>query len=113
METIHRRRVDEIREQLVAEMKQIRADRSFASFLFVVEDIVHGQTEILIVGVEQQVAEAFGQDLSAPHSITLGGIMSRKEQVIPALPVLRNGGGLAASRLPGNLVRKENRTPIS
>jgi len=86
METVHRRRVDEIREQLVGEMKIIRAESGFASLLFMVVDIVHSQTEILIVGMEQQVAETFGQNLVSPNSITLGGIMSRKKQVIPVLP---------------------------
>ena len=33
-----------------------------------------------------QFANAFGQELTSPHSITLGGIMSRKKQVVPALP---------------------------
>lgn len=86
METVHRRRVDEIREQLVGEMKIIRAESGFASLIFMVVDIVHSQTEILIVGMEQQVAETFGQDLVSANSITIGGIMSRKKQVIPTLP---------------------------
>ena len=43
-------------------------------------------TEILIVGMEQPVAEAFELELASPHSITLGGIMSRKKQVAPVLP---------------------------
>ena len=86
METVHRRRVDEIRDQLVSEMGIIRAESGFVSLLFMVVDIVHSQTEILIVGMEQQVAEALGQDLVSPHSITIGGIMSRKKQVVPVLP---------------------------
>jgi inorganic pyrophosphatase/exopolyphosphatase len=77
---------DKIREQPVGEMKDIRIERGFASFLFMVVDVVHGETEILIVGMEQQVAETFGLDLASPHSITLGGIMSRKRQVVPVLP---------------------------
>ena len=38
----------------------------FASLLFMVVDIVHSQTEILFVGMEHQVADAFGQDLDLP-----------------------------------------------
>lgn len=86
METVHRRRVDEIREQLVGEMKTIRAESGYAALLFMVVDIVHSQTEILIVGMEQEIAEAFGQSLLSPHSIMLGGVMSRKKQVVPVLP---------------------------
>jgi manganese-dependent inorganic pyrophosphatase len=86
METVHKRRVDEIREQLVAEMKVIRAESGYASLLFIIVDIVHSQTEILFVGMEQQVADGFGQELMSPNSIMVGGIMSRKKQVVPVLP---------------------------
>jgi manganese-dependent inorganic pyrophosphatase len=86
METVHKRRVDEIREQLVAEMKVIRAESGYASLLFIIVDIVHSQTEILFVGMEQQVADGFGQELISPNSIMVGGIISRKKQVVPVLP---------------------------
>ena len=51
-------------------------------------DVVHSQTEILVVGMEQVVADALGQQLIHPHSISLGGVMSRKKQVVPILPRL-------------------------
>ncbi len=86
METVHKRRVDEIRDQLLAEMKALRAEQGYAAVLFMVVDVVHSQTEILIIGLEQQVAEALGQRLTTPHSVMLGGVMSRKKQVVPILP---------------------------
>ena len=86
METVHKRRVDEIHDQLVAEMKALRAEKGYASFLFMVVDVVHRQTEILIAGMEQEIAEALGENLVTPHSIVKGGIMSRKKQVVPILP---------------------------
>ena len=101
METVHRRRVDEIRDQLVDEMKIIRAESGFAALLFMVVDIVHSQTEILIVGMEQQIAETFGQNLVSPNSITIVGIMSRKKQVIPVLPRVARQWKSRASHRPG------------
>ena len=86
METVHKRRVDEIREDLLAEMKALRAEKGYAALLFMVVDIVHGQTEILIVGLEEAVAEALGQRLASPHSVMMDGVMSRKKQVVPILP---------------------------
>lgn len=86
METVHKRRVDEIRDQLVAEMQTLRAEKGYATLLFMVVDVVHSQTEILIAGMEKQVAEAFDQRLVSPHSIMMGGVMSRKKQIVPVLP---------------------------
>ncbi len=86
METVHKRRVDEIHDQLLAEMEVFRARKGYASFLFVVVDVVHSQTEILVVGMEREVAEALGEPLVTPHSIVIGGVMSRKKQIVPILP---------------------------
>lgn len=86
METVHKQWVDEIRDSLLAEMKALRAEKGLASLLFMVVDIVHSQTEIFIAGMEAEVAEAMEQPLTSPHSIVLGGVMSRKKQVVPILP---------------------------
>lgn len=86
METVHKRRVDEIRDGLLAEMKAIRADKGYAALLFMVVDVVHSQTEILITSMEEEVAEDLGQRLASPHSVMIGGVMSRKKQVVPILP---------------------------
>jgi manganese-dependent inorganic pyrophosphatase len=88
LETVHKRRIDEIRDELLAEMKALRAERGYACLLFMVVDIVHSQTEIMIVGLENEVAEILGQPLDSPHSLTMGGVMSRKKQVVPILPRL-------------------------
>jgi manganese-dependent inorganic pyrophosphatase len=86
METVHKRRVDQIRDELLAEMKALRAEKGYAALLFMVVDIVHSQTEILVTGMEEEVAKAFGQRLASPHSVMMGGVMSRKKQVVPILP---------------------------
>jgi inorganic pyrophosphatase/exopolyphosphatase len=50
-----------------------------------VVDIVHSQTEIVVVRTEDVVAAALDQPLASAHSIMVGGVMSRKKQVMPAL----------------------------
>ena len=86
METVHKRRVDEIRDPILAEMTALRGEKGYAALLFMVVDIVHSQTEILVAGLEEEIAETFGQPLVAGHSILMGGVMSRKKQVVPVLP---------------------------
>jgi manganese-dependent inorganic pyrophosphatase len=86
METVHKRRVDEIRDELLASMLALRSEKGYAALLFMVVDIVHSQTEILVAGMEEEVAEALGQRLDSPHSVMMGGVMSRKKQVVPILP---------------------------
>jgi inorganic pyrophosphatase/exopolyphosphatase len=77
---------DVMRNQLLADMQTLRAEKGYAALLFMVVDIVHSQTEILIAGMETEVAEPLGQHLASPHSVIIGGIMSRKKQVVPILP---------------------------
>lgn len=85
METVDKRLVDAMRDDLVGEMKELRAGRGYASLLFIVVDIVHNQTEILIAGQEKEIAEALGEPLVSPHSVIMAGVVSRKKQVVPSL----------------------------
>jgi manganese-dependent inorganic pyrophosphatase len=89
METTDRSQVDAVQDELVAEMKQLRADRGYAVMLFVVVDIRKEESEIFITGQEEAVAQAFEQELATPHSIVLSGVVSRKKQVVPLLPHIR------------------------
>jgi manganese-dependent inorganic pyrophosphatase len=88
LETVHKQRVDEIRDELLAEMQAIYSQKGYASLLLMIVDIVHGETEILVQGMEEAVAEALGQPLVAPHSIIVGGVLSRKKSIVPLLPAV-------------------------
>lgn len=44
------------------------------------------EPSIMMLMGDREVAEAIEQPLTSPHSIILGGVMSRKKQVIPILP---------------------------
>ena len=89
METTDRSQVDAVQEALIAEMSRLRDDRGYAVMLFIVVDVRRDESEILIAGQEEAVAEAFGQELAVPHSIVLPGVVSRKKQVVPLLPRIR------------------------
>ena len=86
METVQKRQVDQIRDDLLAQMQALRAEKGYASLLLIVVDIVHNQTEILIDGMEKEIAEALGEPLVSPHSVTMSGVVSRKKQIVPILP---------------------------
>jgi manganese-dependent inorganic pyrophosphatase len=86
METVHKRQVDQIRDDLLTEMQALRGRKGYASLLLIVVDIVHNQTEVFIDGMESEVAEALGEPLLSPHSIIMSGIVSRKKQIVPVLP---------------------------
>lgn len=89
LETASKAKVDELADELLAEMRRLRAERGYVTVLLIAVDIPHAQTEILISGQELAVAEAFGQELATPHSIILPGVMSRKKQVVPILPKIK------------------------
>jgi len=85
METVKKRSVDEIRDDLLRQMSARRAERGYAALLFIVVDIVHNQTEIMIAGLEKEIAEALGEPIISAHSVLMPGVVSRKKQVVPAL----------------------------
>ena len=86
LETVHKQSVSEIRDELLAEMGSLQKQQGYASLLLIIVDIVHGETEVLVQGLEEAVAEALGEPLLAPHTVMMPGVVSRKKQVIPILP---------------------------
>ena len=86
METVHKRQVDQIHGDLLAEMQALRSSKGYASLLLIVVDIVHNQTEILIDGMEKEIAQALGEPLLSSHSVIMSGVVSRKKQIVPILP---------------------------
>lgn len=90
VETVNAASVAALRPELLREMRRIREDRHYASFLLMVMDIAHEETEVLVDGHERQVAEAFNRTLEDGHRLDIRGILSRKKQVVPLLPAIRD-----------------------
>jgi manganese-dependent inorganic pyrophosphatase len=75
-------RMSELQEMML----QIRQERNYLSFLFMIVDIINLRCHLLICGGEQAVAEAFNRALEPDgHSIIVEGLVSRKKQVVPQL----------------------------
>ncbi|MHB0868963.1 MAG: putative manganese-dependent inorganic diphosphatase [Chloroflexota bacterium] len=90
VETVNASAVAAMRDQLLQEMRKLREERRYASVLLMVMDIAHEQTEILVEGHEREVAEALGKELEDGHRIAFSGILSRKKQIVPLLPAIRD-----------------------
>lgn len=90
VETVNASAVSAMRADLLAEMSRLREERQYASFLLMVLDIAHEQTEVLVDGHEREVAEALGRKLEDGHRLEFPGILSRKKQIIPLLPTIRD-----------------------
>lgn len=90
VETVNASAVAAMRAQLLEEMRSLREERRYASLLLMVLDIAHEQTEILVEGHEREVAEALGRPLRNGHLLEFPGIVSRKKQIVPLLPAIRD-----------------------
>jgi len=73
------------RTALLDEMHRLRERRDYDAILLTISDIVHDETEVLVVGREVEIAEAFGRPLESDHSFVVESLVSRKKQVVPAL----------------------------
>lgn len=90
VETVNAAAVAAMRAQLLEEMRALRDERRYASVILMVTDIAHEQTEMLVEGHEREVSEAVGRSLEDGHRIQFPGILSRKKQIVPLLPAIRD-----------------------
>jgi manganese-dependent inorganic pyrophosphatase len=73
--------------ELLTTMHRITQERGYASFLFMIVDIINLRCHLLIWGGENAAAEALGVKLEEDgHSVLVEGLVSRKKQLVPLLP---------------------------
>ncbi len=73
--------------ELLATMQQLAQERNYASFLFMIVDIINMRCHLLIQGGEHAAAAALGATLEANgHAALVEGLVSRKKQLVPLLP---------------------------
>ncbi|MBC7223389.1 MAG: putative manganese-dependent inorganic diphosphatase [Anaerolineae bacterium] len=85
LETLNRASVGRRKAGILKEMDRLRQERTYASVLFMVVDLHHGETEVWVRGHEVAVARALGAEPGRDGDILLPGIRSRKKDVVPAL----------------------------
>jgi len=77
--------VKDIKDSLYEEMKKIKEEKNYHSFLLMLTDIMKEGTELLVLTDNPKIIEkAFNKEVRE-RSIWLEGVMSRKKQVVPPL----------------------------
>jgi manganese-dependent inorganic pyrophosphatase len=72
--------------ELLDTMQHLSQERDYASFLFMIVDIINMRCHLLVYGGEQAVAEVLGTRLEPDgHSVIAEGLVSRKKQLVPLL----------------------------
>ncbi len=72
--------------ELLDTMQQLSHERDYASFLFMIVDIINMRCHLLVYCGEQAAAEVLGTRLEPDgHSVVVEGLVSRKKQLVPLL----------------------------
>jgi len=91
VETASPATVEKRSDELLSTMQRIAHERNYASFLFMIVDIINMRCHLLISGGENAVAEALQVPLETDkHSVIVEGLVSRKKQLVPLLPRIQN-----------------------
>lgn len=91
VETASPATVEKRSDELLSTMQRIAQERNYASFLFMIVDIINMRCHLLIWGGERAVADALQAPLEADkHSVIVEGLVSRKKQLVPLLPRIQN-----------------------
>ena len=78
--------LDRLDDFLVA-MRKVKLERGYDMMLLMLTDVLKEGTELLILGDEDVIRQAFNVDVRAHHAF-LPGVVSRKKQVVPMLSLL-------------------------
>jgi manganese-dependent inorganic pyrophosphatase len=98
VETASPATIERRRDELLSTMRRLAHERNYASFLFMIVDIINMRCDLLICGGEHAVAEALNAPLGTDkHSVLVEGLVSRKKQLVPILPRIQDA-------LAGNVV---------
>jgi len=69
-------------------MNKLRQLRGYDMMLLMVTDVLRCGTELIFLGDEEIIEQAFGTGKIAGQHVFLPGVVSRKKQIVPALAVL-------------------------
>ena len=78
----------DITDYTSSQMREIRKKKGFESVVLMITDVLLEGTQLLFVGDEETITQAFNIRSEEKNSVFLPKIMSRKKQVIPMLSVL-------------------------
>ncbi len=76
------------KEEFLSVMQQIQTEKGYGMMLLMITDVLKEGTELLFLGDEEILKQAFGINKIENHHVFLKGVVSRKKQVVPALAIL-------------------------
>ena len=68
-------------------MREEAAEKHYDMLLLMVTDVLRNGTELLVVGDNQVIRQAYGAEVEADRTF-LPGVLSRKKQIVPALSLI-------------------------
>lgn len=74
--------------EFLAVMEKLKADRGYDMLLMMLTDVLRCGTELVFLGEEDAVRQAFSVPEATDHHVFLPGVVSRKKQIVPALALL-------------------------
>ncbi len=75
-------------DELLAEMKTLKEDKKADMILLMITDVLREGTDLLFVGDQEIIRQAFSLREVEGNHIFIPGLVSRKKQMVPALAQL-------------------------
>ncbi|MBQ3704923.1 MAG: putative manganese-dependent inorganic diphosphatase [Clostridia bacterium] len=76
------------KSEFISEMKKLQAEKSYDMLLLMITDVLREGTELLYLGDQDVIRQAFNLNKAPGNHVFLKGIVSRKKQMVPALALL-------------------------
>ena len=74
--------------EFLQEMEKTKKENHYDMVFLMITDVLREGTELLFIGDQETVCQAFNVSSTGEHSVFLPGIVSRKKQIVPALSQL-------------------------
>jgi len=74
--------------EFLQEMEKMKKENHYDMVFLMITDVLREGTELLFIGDQETVCQAFNVSSTGEHSVFLPGIVSRKKQIVPALSQL-------------------------
>ena len=74
--------------ELLASMEEMKASRGYDMMMFMITDVLREGTELVFLGDQEIIRNAFGTGEITDHHVFLPHVVSRKKQIVPALALL-------------------------
>ena len=75
-------------QEFIVEMNKLKADRGYDMVLLMITDVLREGTELVFVGDQEIIRQAFNSPKLEGNHLFLKGMVSRKKQMVPALSLL-------------------------